>query len=89
MKGCWDPEFEPSVEEIMDYCTCMVILSVCFPWRACTLGGFPPIQSSMHTCTVGGGHVQVNLLKPCAAIYAYMKHVQFVNVSDINNGGVQ
>jgi hypothetical protein len=19
MKGCWDPEFEPSVEEIMDY----------------------------------------------------------------------
>ena len=19
MKGCWDPEFEPSLEEIMDY----------------------------------------------------------------------
>jgi hypothetical protein len=19
MKGCWDPEFKPSVEEIMDY----------------------------------------------------------------------
>jgi hypothetical protein len=36
-----DAEFEPSVEEITDYQwdTCMAILSVCFLWRARTLGG--------------------------------------------------
>jgi hypothetical protein len=28
MKGCWDPEFEPSVEEIMEYRWDMAILSV-------------------------------------------------------------
>jgi hypothetical protein len=44
MKGCWDPEFEPNVEEIVDYRREMVILSVRFLWRAHTLGGFP-IQS--------------------------------------------
>ena len=31
MKGCWDPEFEPSVDEIVDY----PMISL---WRA---GGFP------------------------------------------------
>ena len=41
MKGYWDPEFDPSIQEIMDYGWCMAILSVCFLWRACTLGGFP------------------------------------------------
>ena len=40
MTGYLDPDFEPSVEEIMDY-QYMAILSVCFLWRACTLGGFP------------------------------------------------
>ena len=45
MKGCWDPEFEPSVEEIVDYRWDMAILSVRFLWRACTRGDFP-IQSS-------------------------------------------
>ena len=40
----WDPEFEPSVEEIVDYQwynNIMAILSVHFLWRARTLGGFP------------------------------------------------
>ena len=41
MKGCWDLEFEPSVEEIMDYRWYMAILSVRFLWRVRTLGGFP------------------------------------------------
>jgi hypothetical protein len=41
MKGCWDPEFEPSVEEIVDYRWDMAILSVRFLWRGHTLGGFP------------------------------------------------
>ena len=47
MKGCWDPEFEYSVEEIMDYrwYNIMAILSVRFLWRSCTRGEFP-IQSS-------------------------------------------
>ena len=42
MKGYWDLEFEPSVEEIVDYRCDMAILSVCFLWQAHTL----PIQSS-------------------------------------------
>ena len=45
MKGCWDPEFEPSVEEIVDYRWDMAILSVCFVWWGRTRGDFP-IQSS-------------------------------------------
>ena len=45
MKGCWDPEFEPSVEEIVDYPMILLIL-----WRFSSLslasslsgqGGFP------------------------------------------------
>ena len=44
MKGCWDLEFEPSVEEIMDYRRYMAILSVRFLWRVRTLGD-SPIQS--------------------------------------------
>ena len=30
MTGCWDPEFEPSVEEIVDYRWYMAILSLRF-----------------------------------------------------------
>ena len=37
----------------------------------------------------GGGHVWVNWLKPHASIYAYTEHTQFVDVSEIDNGGVQ
>ena len=55
MKGCWDPEFEPSIEEIVDYRWYnMAILSVCFLWRARTLGGFP--YSIQHMA--GGGHIR-------------------------------
>ena len=45
IKVCWGPEFEPSVEEIVDYWWDMVIPSVHFLWRAHTQGDFP-IQSS-------------------------------------------
>ena len=72
MKGYWDPEFEPSVEEIVDY---MAILSVSFLWRAHTQGNFL-IQHM-----AGGGHVRANWLKPRAPIYTCTEHVQFVDVS--------
>ena len=43
MKGCWDPEFEPSIEEIVDYlislwCFSQFALSSKLAFRA---GGFP------------------------------------------------
>ena len=80
MKACWGPEFEPSIEEIVDYRWDMAILSVRFLWRARTRGNFP-IQFS--TCVAGGGHAQVwvNRLKPRTPIYAYTEHAQFVDVS--------
>ena len=74
MKGCWDPEFEPSVEEIVDY----PMISL---WRSLSLAsslsgqGDFPIQSSTR-------QVKVNRLKPRAPIlYAYTEHAQFVDVS--------
>ena len=74
MKGCWDPEFEPSVEDIVDYRWDMAIFSVRFLWRARTRGDFP-IQSSTW-------RVKVNRLKPRAPIlYTYTEHAQFVDVS--------
>ena len=78
MKGCWDPEFEPSVEEIVDY----PMISL---WRfsqfafsselAFRAGGFP--YSVEHMAGEGP-----NRLKPRTPIlYAYTEHAQFVNVS--------
>ena len=74
MKGCWDPEFEPSVEEIVDY----PVISL---WRfsqfafsselAFRAGGFPYSVEHMATC---------NRLKPRAPIYACTEHAQFVDV---------
>ena len=66
MKGCWDPEFEPSVEEIMDYQWDMAILLIRFLWRA------------RMAC---GGHIRINRLKPQAPMYAYTENLQFVDVS--------
>ncbi len=40
MKGCWDPEFQPSEEEIMDSRD-MAILSVRFLWQARAQRDFP------------------------------------------------
>ena len=85
MEGCWNPEFEPRVEEIVDYRWDMAILSVRFLWRARSLGGFP--YSVEHTA--GGGHVRVNRLKPRTPIYAYTEHAQFIDVAEVDNGGVQ
>ena len=65
MKGCWDPEFEPSVEEIVDY----PMISL---WRfsqfafsselAFRAGGFPYSVEHM------AAQVKVNRLKPRAPI---------------------
>ena len=79
MKACWGPEFEPSVEEIVDY----PMISL---WRfsqfafsselAFRAGGFP--YSVEHVA----GDATVNRLKPRAPIlYAYTEHAQFVDVS--------
>ena len=79
MKGCWDPEFEPSVEEIVDY----PMISL---WRfsqfafsselAFRAGGFPYSVEHM------AAQVKVSRLKPRAPIlYACTEHAQFVDVS--------
>ena len=41
MKGLYDPEFEPILEEIVDYQWDIAILSVRLLWRAHTQGQFP------------------------------------------------
>ena len=59
MKGCWDPEFKPSVEEIV-----MAILSVRFLWQVCTPGGGGgggggeiPLFSLAHSQARSGSHL--------------------------------
>ena len=77
MKGCWDPEFEPSVEEIVDYPMISFWRSLSSLSLASSLSGQGdfPIQSSTW-------QVKVNRLKPRAPIlYAYTEHAQFVDVS--------
>ena len=54
MKDCWNPEFEPSVEDIVDYGWDVAIFSVCFLWRARTRGDFP-VQSSTWQVEVTSG----------------------------------
>ena len=74
MKGCWDPEFEPSVEEIVDYPMISFWRFSQFAFSLSGQGDFP-IQSSTW-------QVKVNRLKPRAPIlYAYTEHAQFVDVS--------
>ena len=79
MKACWGPEFEPSVEDIVDY----PMISL---WRfsrfafsselAFRAGGFP--YSVEHVAA----QVKVNRLKPRAPIlYSHTEHARFVNVS--------
>ena len=63
----------------------MAILSVCFLRRARTQGGFT--YSVEHK--TGEGHVRVNWLKLRAPIYMYTEHVHFVDVSEVDNGGLQ
>ena len=78
MKGYWDPEFKPSVEEIVDYQWYMAILSVHFLWRARILRDFPIQWSTWQV--LGGGHVRVN--RGSSSIIAYTEHAQFVDVSE-------
>ena len=62
MKGCWDPEFEPSVEEIMDYrWDIMAILLIRFLWWARTQGDLPIQSSIWHV------HVEVTSGSPAQA----------------------
>ena len=82
MKGSWDLEFEPSVEEIMDYRWYnMVILSVSFLWRARALGG---ISLFSLACTR-----QVEVMSgSIGSSRAPTEHAQFVGVSEVDNGGI-
>ena len=78
MTGCSDPEFEPSVEEIVEYRCHMAILSVFAFFGKLALGGDFPIQSSTRQWR---SHSGVNRLKPRAPIYMCTEHAQFVDVS--------
>ena len=48
-------------------------------------GGFPYSVKHM----ADEGHVWVNWLKPHAQIYVYTEHAQFIDVSEVDNGGIQ
>ena len=71
MKGCWDPEFEPSVEETVDY----PMISL---WR------FSQFAFSSELAFRAGGFpysVEVKLKPRAPILYAYTEHAQFVDVS--------
>ena len=77
MKACWGPEFEPSVEEIVDY----PMISL---WRFSQFAFSSELAFRAGRFPYSVEHVQVkvNQLKPRAPIlYVYMEHAQFVNVS--------
>ena len=78
MKACWGPEFEPSVEDIVDY----PMISL---WRFSQFAFFGELAFggiSLFSLAHGsGGHVRVNRLKTRAPIYACTEHAQFVDVS--------
>ena len=83
----WDPEFEPGVEEIVDYRwynIIMAIPSVSFLWRACTLGGFPYSVTDM-AALAGRGHIRVNWLTLRTPILCNTEHAQFVDVSKVDD----
>ena len=81
-KGCWDPEFEPSIEEIVDYWWDMAIFSVLFLWRARTLEQFPySVLCRLRSCPG-----QPARCTPQCATLCNTEHVQFVDVSKVNNG---
>ena len=76
MKGCWDPEFEPSIEDIVDYREIWRFSQFAF-FVELALGGI-----SLFSLAHGsGGHVRVNRLKTRTPIYAHTEHAQFVDVS--------
>ena len=60
----------------------MAILSVHFLWLVSTLGGFP--YSVEHID--GEVYVRLKLRTP---IYVYTEHAQFVDVSEVDDGGIQ
>ena len=80
MKGYWGPEFEPSVEEIVDYPMISLLRLSQFAFSselAFRVGGFPYSVEHM-----AGELQKVNRLKPRAPIlYTYTEHAQFVDVS--------
>ena len=77
MTGCWDPEFEPSVEEIVDYPMIYGDSLSSLSLASAHSGGI-----SLYSLAHGsGGHVRVNWLKPRAPVYACTEHAQFIDVS--------
>ena len=79
MTGCWDPEFEPSVEEIVDYPMIYGDSLSSLSLASSLSGGICSFPYSVEHIW----QVKVNRLKPRAPIiiYAYTEHAQFVNVS--------
>ena len=76
--GYWDPEFDPSVEEIMDYQWYMAIPSVCFLWRVRTLGGI-----SLFSLACGRWRSRLGQLAqavcPNIMQYGVLEYAQFVD----------
>ena len=86
MTGCWDPEFEPSVEEIIDYRWYMAILSICFLRQVCTLGGFP--YSVEHMVIRWRSHL--GQLAQAVPQYTCIQSMRSLSMcSKVDNGGVQ
>ena len=79
MKACWGPEFEPSIEEIVDYRRDMAILSIRFLWQVHTRGNFP-IQSQVEVTSGYGQPAQA--VRPNIHVRVYStEHAQFVDMS--------
>ena len=84
MIGCWDPEFEPSVEEIVDYRWDMAILSDRFLWQARTRGDFP-VQSSTWQVEVTSGSAGSS----CVPQYTRVRSMRSLSTCPSSNyGGV-
>ena len=88
MTGYWDPEFEPSVEEIMDYIDDIILWQFsqfAFFGELAIWGDFP-IQSSTWHVEITSGSTSSSHVPP---ILRNKEHTQFVDVSEVDNGGIQ
>ena len=76
MKGCWDPEFEPSVEEIVDY----PMISLSSLSLASSLSGQGDFPMQLSTW-----QVKVNRLKPCAQYCTRIRSMRSLSMCPISN----
>ena len=80
MTGCWDPEFEPSVEEIVDYPMIYGDSLSSISSASSLSGGDFPIQSSTW-------QVKVNRLKPRAPNYTRIRSMRSLSMCPSSNYG--